>query len=158
MVGTARTRLCPPLFGSTSNDSAHPLTTARMLPHDAGNKPRLAARRLDVLFQKAVWFFSDIPPPRKGPGPAFIVIGAGRLAGFVALTAFEIKTAIVAAEPVDRGFDRPVARLDHAGAAHARHAAGVFNAGRHAVLEPADRAAGSIVRIVEAPGPAAPIP
>src|ERR1700722_1430775 len=148
MVGTARLRLCPP----------YSRFFRRELPHHARDKSRLAARRLDVLFQKAVRFFSDIASPRKGPCPAFIVAGAGRLTGFIALAAFEVETAIVAAEPVDRGLDRAVARLDHAGAAHARDAADILDAGRHAILEPADSTAGRVTWIVEAPGPAAPVP
>src|SRR3984957_20260038 len=139
--------------------SAHASTPAmaRKFPHHARDKSRLAPRRLDFLFQKAVRVFSDISPPRIGPGPASIVAGASGLAGFVALTAFELKTVVVATEPVDRGFDRPVARFDHSGPAHARDAATILDAGRYAALQPADGAAGSIARIVETPGPAAPV-
>src|ERR1700732_1459878 len=129
-----------------------------MLPHHAGGKPRLAPRRLDILLQEAVSVFSDISRPRIGPGPAFIVAGASRLAGFVAVAPLEVETAVITAEPVNRGLDRSIARLDHAGAAHARDAAIIRDAGRHAVLQPADRTAGGIAWIVEAPRPATPVP
>src|SRR5216683_7308691 len=125
MVGTARERLCPPYDSS--------------LPHHARNKPGLAPRRLDVLFQEAVRGFSGISRPRIGPGPAFIVGGAGRLALIVAVAAFQFEIAIIAAETVDRGFCSAVARFDHAGTPHARDAAIVLGARRHVALQPADR-------------------
>src|ERR1700739_2381944 len=128
---------------------------SRMLPHHARDKSRLAPRRLYFLFQKAMRVLSDISPARIGPGPASIVAGASRLADFVALAAFELETLVVAAEPVDRGFARPIVRFDHSGSAHARDAATIRDAGRYAALQPADCAAGSIARIVETPGPAA---
>ena len=55
------------------------------LPHHARGKPRLAPRRLDVFFQEAVRFPAGIARPRIGPGAAFVVGGAGGLAGVVAL-------------------------------------------------------------------------
>ena len=69
-----------------------PVRCARMpgdvrLPHHARGKPRLAPRRLDVLFQEAMRFAAGIAGPRIGPGPAFVVGGAGRLAGLVAFAA-----------------------------------------------------------------------
>src|SRR5258708_6710193 len=124
---------------------------SRMLPHHARDKSRLAPRRLDFLFQKAMRVFSDVSAPRIGPGPASIVAGARGPAGFIALAAFELETVVVAAEPVDRGLDRPVARFDHSGPAHARDAATILDACRYAALQPAYCAAGSIARIVEAP-------
>src|SRR5882724_6692879 len=130
----------------------------RMLPHHARDKPRLAPRWLDVLFQKAVSIFSGISRPCIGPGPAFVVASASRLAGFVAVTPLEVEIAVIPAEPVNRGLDRSIARFDHAGAAHARDAAIILDARRHAVLQPADRTARDIARIVEAPGPATPVP
>src|SRR5882724_1198459 len=129
----------------------------RMLPHHARDKPRLAPRRLDFLFQKTVSIFSDISRPRIGPGPAFVVAGAGRLAGFVAVAPLEIEIAVIPAEPVNRGLDRSIARFDHAGTAHARDATITLDARRHAVLQPADRTASCIARIIEAPGPATPV-
>src|SRR6202047_1975253 len=122
----------------------------RMLPHHARDKPRLAPRRLYCLFSKAVEIFSDIPRPGTGPGPAFVVAGAGRLAGFVAVTPLEVEIAVIPAEPVNRGLDRSIARFDHAGTAHARDAAITLDARRHAVLQPADRTTRGIARIVEA--------
>src|SRR5450631_436065 len=95
-----------------------------------------------------------IARPRIGPGAAFVVVGAGGLAGLLALI-FQSEIAVVAAEAVDRGFDRAVLRLDHAGAAHAGDAAIVLGAGRHGILQPAHRAAGGIGRIGKGPGPAA---
>src|SRR5580704_2223005 len=128
-----------------------------MLPHHAPDESGLAPRRLNFLFQEAVRFLADIARPRIGPGSAFVVFGAGCLADFVALSPFESETAIVAAGAVDRGFDRAVARLHHAGAAYARDAAIVLHPRRHTALQPAHRAAGDIGRVVEAPCPAAPV-
>src|SRR5450631_1731144 len=126
-----------------------------ILPHHARDKSGLAARRLDVFFQEAVRAFFDVSRPRIGPGPTLVVVDTGGLAGFVALAVVQSEIAVVAAEPVDRGFDRAVARLDHAGAAHARDAAIILGAGRDSALQPAYRATSSIGRVVEAPGPAA---
>src|ERR1700742_4555109 len=130
---------------------------SRMLPHHARDKSRLAPRRLDFLFQKAMRVFSDISSPRIGPGPASIVAGASGPAGFVALPPLQLETMVVTAEPVDRGFDRTVMRFDHSRPAHARDAATILDAGWNAALQPADCAARSFVRIVETPGPAAPV-
>src|SRR5450755_2184909 len=128
--------------------------TAQLLPHHARGEPGPAPRRLDFLFQKAVRGFSGISRPRISPGPALVVAGAGRLALIVAVAAFQFETAIIAAGPVDRGFDRAIARFDHAGAAHTGDAAIVLGPRRHVAFEPAHRAAGNIGRVVEAPGPA----
>src|ERR1700722_5435003 len=103
----------------------------RLLPHHARDKTGPAPRRLDFLFQETVRVFAGISRPGIAPGPTFVVAGAGRLAGFVALAFFQFETVVVAAGPVDRGLDRPVARLDHAGAAHAGDTAGVLGARRH---------------------------
>src|SRR3954463_955073 len=131
------------------------LCHATQLPHHARDEPRLAPRRLDVFFQLAVRVATDITGPCIGPGAALVVRVAGRLARLVALAAFDLEAAVVAPEPVDRGFDRTAALLDHAGAAHAGDAAIVLGARRHVALEPAHRAAGGIGRIIEAPGAAA---
>src|ERR1700682_1858809 len=139
----AQERLCPPYESS--------------LPHHARDEPGLAPRRLDVFFQKTVRGFSGIARPRIGPGPALVVGGAGLLALIVAVAAFQFEIAVIAAEPVDRGFRSPVARFDHPGTAHAGDAAIVLGARGHVALQPADRAAGDIGRVVEAPRPAAPV-
>src|SRR5437899_2390314 len=126
------------------------------LPHDARRKPRLAPRRLDVLLQEAVRFLAGIAGPGIGPGAAFVVGGAGGLAGVVAaVAALEIKTLVVAAEAVDRGFDCLVAPFDHAGAAHAGDTAIALHPRRHVALEPAHRAFDQVGRIAEGPGTAA---
>src|SRR5438105_765366 len=91
---------------------------------------------------------------RVGPGAALVVGGAGGLAGLVALIAFELEILVVAAEAVDRGFDRAVPGLDDTGTAHAGDAARVLHAWRHAALEPAHRAGAHVGRIVETPGAA----
>src|SRR3984885_4124053 len=127
------------------------------LPHHAGNKSGLAPRRLYFLFQKTVRFLADIARSRIGPGSAFVVLGAGCLADFIALTPFKSEIAVIAAGPVDRGFGRAVARFDHDSSADAGDAAIILNAPRHAALQPAHSAAGGIGRIVEAPRPAAPV-
>src|SRR5260370_39089872 len=101
---------------------------------------------------------ADIAGARIGPGPAFVVLGAGRLAGLIALVALQPEILVIAAEPVDRKFLDGVARFDHAGAAHARDAAIILDARRHAVLEPAHRAAGVIGRVVESPRPPPTVP
>src|SRR5882757_443827 len=98
---------------------------------------------------------AGIARPRIGPGPAFVVVGASRLAGLVALIVFESEIPVIAAEAVDRGFDRAVAGFDHAGAPHTRDAAIVLDAGGHSAFEPADRAGTDIGRIIETPRPAA---
>src|ERR1700744_1757382 len=100
---------------------------------------------------------SDIAGAGVGPGPALVVADAGGLAGLVALAFLEFETAVVAAGPIDRAFDRVVARFHHAGAAHARHAAIIRNACRHGILQPAHRAARDIGRVAEGPGMAAPV-
>src|SRR6266481_3643663 len=146
-------RLCPP----ETRASLGAGTTWILLPHHARDEPGLAPRRLDVFFQEAVRILSDISRPRIGPGTAFVVVDTGRLAGIVAVAAFQTEIAVVAAQPVDRNFLGAVARLDHAGAAHARDAAIVLGAHRHVALEPTHRAAGDVGRVVEAPRPAAPV-
>src|ERR1700761_1282427 len=96
---------------------------ARVSAHHAGDEPGPAPRRLDFLFQEDMRFLADISRPGIGPGPALIVGGTGGLAIFVALIALEFEIAVIAADSIDRGFDPGGARLDHAGAANARHAA-----------------------------------
>src|SRR5260370_16204012 len=98
---------------------------------------------------------ADIAGARIGPGPAFVVIGAGRLAGLIALVALQPEILVIAAEPVDRKFLDGIARFHHAGAAHARDAAIILDARRHAVLDPAYRAARAIGRAIKTPRPAA---
>src|SRR5689334_2857419 len=98
---------------------------------------------------------SDIAGPREGPGAAFVVGGAGRLADFVILAALDVEAFVVAARAIDRGLLGKAARLHHAGAAHARDAAIVLHARRHIALQPAHRAGHGIGRIIEAPGVAA---
>src|ERR1700682_5197437 len=121
--------------GTHGTDRRPPLTLrAAALPHHARDEPGLAPRGLDFLFQKAMRVSSDISRSRIGPGPAFIVADASRLAGIVAVAAFQFEIAVVAAEPVDRNFLGPAARFDDAGAAHARDAAIVLSARRHVAL------------------------
>src|SRR5262245_8117587 len=97
-------------------------------------------------------FPADIAGSREGPGAAFAVGGAGRLAVLLTLAALDVETSVVAARPVDRGLLGKAARLDHAGAAHARDAAIVLHAGRHIALQPAHGAGHGIGWIIEAPG------
>src|SRR4051812_5045513 len=131
-------------------------TSPVALPHHARGKPRLPPRRLDVLLQEALRVLAGIARPRIGPGAAFVVGGAGGLAGVVAaVAALEIKTLVVAAEAVDRGFDGLVAPFDHTGAAHAGDAAIALHPRRHVAFEPTHRAVGEVGRIAEGPGPAA---
>src|SRR5205085_3950248 len=100
---------------------------------------------------------ADVARAGVGPGAAFVVGGAGGLAGLIALMTFDVEIAVVAAEAVDRRLDGPGRLLDHAGAAHAGDAATVLGARRDVTLQPAHRAAGGIGRIVETPGPATPV-
>src|SRR6476620_9363291 len=137
-------------FASPRNDGA-------VSPHYTRGKSGLAARRLDVFLQKAVRLSSDISMARIGPGPAFVVADASGLAGVVAVAAFELEIAIVAAQPVDRNFLGAGTRLHHAGAAYARDATITLDPRRHVVFEPADRTASDIGRVVEAPRPASPV-
>src|ERR1700751_3234006 len=85
--------------------------TRSALPHHARGKSRLAARWLDILFQKTVRVLADIARPRIRPGAALVVGGAGRLAALFALAALDLKALIIAARPVDRGLQRRTARL-----------------------------------------------
>src|SRR4051812_42109829 len=121
------------------------------LPHHARGKPGLAPRRLDVFLQEAMAVLAGIAGAGIGPGPAFIVGGAGGLAGGVAIVALWVENFLVAAKTVDRGFDGAVARLDHAGTAHAGDAAIILHPRRHIALEPAHRAAGDVGRVAEGP-------
>src|SRR6202040_2998524 len=93
-----------------------PASNRRWLPHPRRGEPGPVPRRFYFFFQEAVRFLADITRPRIGPGPAFVVLGTGGLADLVALAAFQGEAAVIAAGPVDRGFDRAVARLHHAGA------------------------------------------
>src|SRR4051812_48974691 len=78
------------------------------LSHHAGNEPGLAARRLDVLLQVAMRLAAGVARPGVGPGPAFVVGGAGGLAGVLALSNLEVKILVIPAGTVARGFDRRV--------------------------------------------------
>src|SRR5581483_6800239 len=100
---------------------------------------------------------AEISRPRVGPGAAFKVADTGRLADFLSFTALELESSIIAPRAIDRGLHRAVARLDHPGPAHARDAAIVAHAGRHAVLQPADRHMGGVTRVTETPGAATPV-
>src|SRR5439155_11240995 len=75
--------------------------TDDLLPHHPRNKPGPAPRRLDFLFQETMGFPADIAGPDIGPGPAFIVAGAGRLAKVIAFAAFQLKILVVAAGAID---------------------------------------------------------
>src|SRR5690349_10143472 len=121
------------------------------LSHHARNKPGLPPRRLDVFLQIAMGVAAGITRSRIGPGPAFVVGGAGGLAGVIAFGALEVEILVVAAETVDRGFDRGILRLDHAGAADAGDAAIILGAGRHVAFEPAHRAIGRVGGITKTP-------
>src|SRR5271154_4922934 len=100
---------------------AHPTdfagTTRIRLPHHARDKPGLAPRRFYFLLQVAMRFLADIARAGEGPGPAFVVVGTGRLAGLAALAGLQAEITVIATEPVDRGFHRAVAQLQHAGTA-----------------------------------------
>src|SRR6266700_2174830 len=132
-------------------------TISRDLSHHAGTESGLAPRRLDFLLQETMRLLADISGPRKGPGATLVLGVAGRLADLIAVAGLEFETAEVAAGPVDRGLDRPVSRLDHARAADTGDAAFVLHPSRHRAFEPADRTGGRVGRVVEAPGPAAPV-
>src|SRR4051794_2780119 len=56
---------------------ARPLCPPYALPHHARNEPRLAAGRLDVLFEEAVRLAADIARACIGPGPALVIGGTG---------------------------------------------------------------------------------
>ena len=93
----ASDRISPQCAQARSSDcfaslAMTPATTLH-LPHHARDKPGLAPRRLDLLFQEAMRVPADIARPRIGPGPAFVVGGAGGLAGLVALAALEFEIA-----------------------------------------------------------------
>src|SRR5579872_5338397 len=127
----------------------------RRSPHHTRNKSRPAVGRLDFLFQEAVRLLADIAGSCIGPRAALVVGDASSVAGLVALVAFQLERTVIAPGAVDRCFDRPIARLDHAGATHAGDAAIVLHPWRHRILQPAHRTRRRIVWIVEAPGTAA---
>ena len=93
------------------------------------------ARAGDFVLQVAARGRPDIAGPHVGPGAAFVL----RVAGGLARRAFRIgrglEVAVVAAEAVNRIFNAAAPRLDHAGAAHARHAALVFDARWHRLVD-----------------------
>src|SRR5258705_5086512 len=102
-------------------------------------------------------FLPRISRARVGPGAAFVVTGTRGLADFIVLAALEIEAFVIAAEPVDRGLHRAVARLDHAGAADPGDTAIVGRARRHGVFQPADRARGDVGGVTKGPRAAAAI-
>src|ERR1700739_1385154 len=67
------------------NDDA--VSAKDAVPPHARRKSRPPARGLDFLFQEAMRFLADIACPRKSPGAAFVVGGAGGPAFLVALGA-----------------------------------------------------------------------
>src|SRR3954451_16423045 len=101
------------------------------LSHHARGEPRLAARRLDVLFQEAARFTAGIAGAGIGEGAALVVGSAGGLADFLALAVLELEIAQVPAGAVDRRLDAFDARLDHAGTPHTGDAAAARDARRH---------------------------
>src|SRR5205823_14239102 len=100
-------------------NTSRAMTRYAPLSHHPRDKSGLAPRRLDILSQEAMRCPSNISGPRIGPGPAFVVGDASRLAGLITLTALDFEIPVIAAEAIDRSLDRSVARLHHSGAAHA---------------------------------------
>ena len=99
--------------------------------HHAGEAAGFAHRRRDVVLEVATRRWPAIARPHIGPGAAAFLAPRRRLTVFPVGIGRNVEVAIVAAEAVDAEFDRSVLRLDHAGAAHARHAAGGSDARRH---------------------------
>src|ERR1019366_2539960 len=125
------------------------------LSHHTGNAARLVSRPRDLVFQIAARGWPDIAGPHIGPGAAFVLGVAGSLARSAGRFGCGLEIAVVAAEAVDGEFRRALARLDHAGPAHPRHAALVLDPRRHLALQPANGERIFRARIGEAPGPAA---
>src|SRR6202040_3066530 len=111
--------------------------------------------RLDRVLEVAVRDRHAVARPAIGKGAAAVLglagVGAGRGLGI----GLRFERAVIAAEAIDGKFEVAGARLDDAGAAHARHAASRLHAGHDVALEPAHRRAARGRRIGETPGPAA---
>src|SRR5450631_2755222 len=125
---------------------------AAQLSHHARDAARLVPWRGDPVLQIAARERSNVAGPHIGPGAAFVLGLAGRLASGAGRIGRDLEIAIVAADAIDGIFDRTAPRLDRAGAAHARHAAFVLQARRHLVLQPAGGKRIGRARIGEAPG------
>src|SRR5207248_4527575 len=92
---------------------------------------------------------------RIGPGPAARVRRAGSAAGSSDRVRRHLEIAVVAADAIDREFDRRIAGSHHAGTLDPRHTARIGTPGRHLAFEPTDSVADGAGRIGEAPGAAA---
>src|SRR5580704_1653212 len=130
-------------------------TTWMRLPHHARNTARPVPWRLDRVLEVAVRDRYAVARPAIGPGAAAVLGLAGVDAGCGLGIRLRFERPVIAAKAVDGIFEVAGARLDDAGAAHARHAAARFHARYHIALEPAHRRAARGRRVGEAPGPAA---
>src|SRR5262245_58238337 len=139
-----------PKVGSDSRTYVR--TEASNLPHDAGDTARLSIRTGDVALEVADRGLPEIARPHIGPGSARFVAFTMSLAALAAGIRRQLELPIIAARPVDGEFDRTAVRLDDAGTAHARHAAGRRDARRDPRFEPADGVRALGRRIGERPG------
>src|SRR5437762_4290574 len=81
------------------------------LPDNARNAARFAPRRLDLVFEKAARGRPEITGTRIGPGAAFVVGVARRLAGLAVGIRGDREVAVIPALPVDGELGGFVARL-----------------------------------------------
>src|SRR4029078_82219 len=97
---------------------------------------------------------TDVALPHIGPGTASIIRFARRLACGAGRVGGHVQIAVVSAESIDGIFQRPLAWLDHAGAADTGNAAFILDARRHLAFQPASRGRVGGARIGETPGAA----
>src|SRR5690348_947351 len=123
----------------TSEVSVVRSSVLRSLPHHPRNAARPPPRRLDDVLEKTARRRGAVAGPAIGPGPAARLILTGLGASFAFGIRRRFEPAIIAAEAIDRIFERSGFRLDDPGAAHTGHAAARFPGRDHFALEPAHR-------------------
>jgi hypothetical protein len=121
------------------------------LSHYARNTTRLVPRARDLILEIATCARSDIAGPHIGPGPAFVLGLARRLASRTVRFSRNFQIAVIAAEAVNGILDWCLARLDHASTVDAGNTAFVLRARRHEAFQPADRDYVFGTRIRESP-------
>ena len=106
----------------------------------------------ELVFEIAARCRTDISRADIRPRAAFVLCLARRLARRASRIRRNVQISVIAAEAIDRKFDRPLSRLDDASAAHARYTATVLNRRRNAIFQPADGDRIIRARKREAPG------
>lgn len=106
----------------------------------------------ELVLEIAARCRADISGTDIRPRTAFVLRLARRLAWRAGRIRCNVQISVIAAEAIDRKFNRSLSRLDDSGAADTRHAAIVLNRRRNAIFQPAygDRIVGA--RKSETPG------